>query len=334
MTDRRLSPKISVAMAAYNGEKFVGEQLDSIFAQSLLPDEIVICDDASSDATVEKLLAYQRQYPDRIRVYQNEQNLGYAHNFEKAISLCLGEIIVLCDQDDVWFPCKLERINAIFESDPGCGFVFSDAEVTNETLQPKGYNVYARYIRPDLREGKILPCFIHKIYLLGCTAAFRSEYRPYLLPLHTNIWGHDHWIAFIMAVVSRLHMIDEPLMYYRRHSTNAGNSRSWNRNLAVIAKQMYNGLSVETYVRERQLWKDMLQQLLSVKQAGALEQSRAALEAGIAAVEARIDFADKRLLMKRRSRLVRLPMALRLLVKGEYGRYMRGYRTFVKDLIA
>src|SRR4051794_22329155 len=107
-------PSISVALATYNGMKYVSQQIESIMAQSYLPDEIIVCDDASSDATVEQLHLNQQQFPDRLRIYRNDVNLGYALNFEKAISLCKGEIIVPCDQDDSWLSYKLERIVGVF----------------------------------------------------------------------------------------------------------------------------------------------------------------------------------------------------------------------------
>ena len=323
---------LSVALTTYNGERFIEQQLDSIFAQTRLPDEIVICDDHPSDATVEKLAAYQQKYPNVVKLHQNERNLGFIRNFEKAVSLCSGDIIVLCDQDDVWFPYKLERILDVFAREPACGFVFSDAVVTNELLEPKGYNVYDRYVKPDLRPGKTLPDLIHKIDLLGCTSAFRAEYRPYLMPF-SDVWGHDHWIVLIMAIISQICMIDMPLLYYRRHSSNIGNPAAWRMNIREIVRQKYVGLLARTYERDCRRWRDVYQHLLKLRTVVNPLFSTTKLEEGIAAVKARLDFAENRLAVKNRSRLIRLPLALHLLKNGDYTRYMRGRRTLLKDLI-
>src|SRR5690242_1846918 len=100
--------RISVAMCTFNGARFLPEQLESITAQTRLPDELVICDDRSADESLEIIRAFLDRPPFTVRLEINERNLGSTKNFEKAIGLCQGEIIALADQDDVWFPQKLE----------------------------------------------------------------------------------------------------------------------------------------------------------------------------------------------------------------------------------
>src|SRR5574344_2136916 len=98
---------ISLALPTYNGEKYLREQLDSIFNQTMVPEEIVVVDDRSTDSTIQILEEYKQKYG--LKYYINEQNLGYNKNFEKAITLCQGDYIALCDQDDVWLPEKIEK---------------------------------------------------------------------------------------------------------------------------------------------------------------------------------------------------------------------------------
>ena len=98
---------ISIAMATYNGEKYLAEQLDSILAQTVQDFELIVCDDCSSDSTAEILSRYAEK-DSRIKIFVNEKNLGFVKNFEKAVSLCSGEYIALSDQDDVWFAGHLE----------------------------------------------------------------------------------------------------------------------------------------------------------------------------------------------------------------------------------
>ena len=96
---------VSIAMATYNGEKYLKEQLDSIYAQTYKDIEVIVCDDCSSDKTVEILDEYKEKYG--LKYYINEKNLGFKKNFEKAISLCSGDFIALADQDDIWIENKI-----------------------------------------------------------------------------------------------------------------------------------------------------------------------------------------------------------------------------------
>ena len=97
---------ISIALPTYNGEKYIREQLDSIYNQTLVPDEVVVVDDCSTDNTVNILEEYSQRYG--LKYFVNDSNIGYNKNFEKAIRLCAGDYIALSDQDDVWFPTKIQ----------------------------------------------------------------------------------------------------------------------------------------------------------------------------------------------------------------------------------
>ena len=100
---------IAVVIATYNGELFLREQLDSVLAQTLMPTEIIIQDDNSSDGTWALLQEYQQRYPNLIRLYKNEKELGAHMNFERAFQYVTADYIAPCDQDDIWRPEKLER---------------------------------------------------------------------------------------------------------------------------------------------------------------------------------------------------------------------------------
>ena len=107
---------ISIAMTTYNGAQFVQAQLRSILEQTRQPDEIIICDDGSRDDTVNIIRhVMETSGTDRIRLVENEENLGYIRNFYKAISLTKGDYIFLADQDDIWHREKLEKSLAIME---------------------------------------------------------------------------------------------------------------------------------------------------------------------------------------------------------------------------
>ena len=135
----------SVAMATYKGAKYVLEQLRSIEAQTVLPDEVVICDDVSPDDTVAVIQEYSKTSKLNIRLYQNEKNLGFRKNFEKAISLCACDVVFLCDQDDVWVNTKVERVLQEFSADPQRVYAFTDAYVTDADLKVPNDSIWSIY---------------------------------------------------------------------------------------------------------------------------------------------------------------------------------------------
>jgi len=325
---------VSVAMATYNGAKYVRDQIRSIVTQTHLPDEIVICDDASTDLTMEYLYAIQQEFPSLVRIYHNEENRGYSRNFEKVVSLCRGELIFLSDQDDSWFPQKLERIVNVFGRNPQCGLVFSDAELADHALNPKGYTVYSHYRKPDLCSTQVVPNFLREIRVLGCTSAFRARYLPYLLPI-SSLWGHDHWIAFILSAISQLEMVDEPLMLYRRHDQNVGNALAWEQNIFTRVRRRVQNLSLEREMCQHiyEGWEAMLDQLRRVQEMNAKEIHSAALERAIVMVEAKSAFSRHRWMMATKPRLFRIAPAFHLYKSGDYERYSAGSHTIIRDLL-
>jgi glycosyltransferase involved in cell wall biosynthesis len=130
--------QISVALCTYNGERFLARQLASIQQQTRTPDELVVCDDCSTDSTIEILKDFAASAGFPVRIIRNEQNLGFVANFEQAIRLCQGDLIALCDQDDIWYPTRLERSQQEFAAHPEAGLVFSDADVMDDRDQLTG----------------------------------------------------------------------------------------------------------------------------------------------------------------------------------------------------
>jgi len=130
--------KVSIAIATYNGAKYLKEQLDSIYTQTLLPFEVIVCDDGSIDETIKILEEFKELKG--LKYFINPIKLGFFRNFEKAITLCAGDLIALSDQDDYWLPNKLERlVNEIGASDLIC----SDAiliDANNNIIQESYFN--------------------------------------------------------------------------------------------------------------------------------------------------------------------------------------------------
>lgn len=326
--------RVSVVLCCYNGSEFVEAQVESVLNQSQPPDELMICDDASTDGTLDLIRRIAKQWSGTIRFIQNKRTVGFVKNFEKGITQASGDIVFLSDQDDVWLPSRLEKINEVFLKLPEHGMVFSDATVVNNRLRPLGYTLYSRHVKPDLRDGRVLSSFIRKIDINGCTIAFRTKFRKYFLPFPGQFWGHDHWITFIMGVISKIYMLDEPLMLYRRHSVSMGNDPNLERRYLRIVRHVHNNLSKNAYQGDYDKWMVMQKHLESLRGKGDIHFCETVLEDGIAQTVDRVTLAERRLHLRGKGRLFRVLPSLRLLLEGEYNKHQRGLRTFLKDLVA
>lgn len=216
--------KISVALCTYNGARFLSEQLESFLAQTRLPDELVIGDDCSTDETAALVEEFAETAPFPVRLEINPKNLGSTKNFERTILRCSGDLIFLSDQDDVWLPEKIERIEAEFEKKTETALVFSDAELVDENLRPLGENLwdftFPKEMRKIARNGNTLEVLIRQGTVTGATMAFRSGFRELFAPIPTDVPNliHDEWISLVIASQSKIAFVEEPLIKYRQHA--------------------------------------------------------------------------------------------------------------------
>ncbi len=159
-------------------------------------------------------------YP--VRIFENERNLGVAANFERAIRLCDGDLIALSDQDDIWYPHRLERSEQEFIAHPHAGLVFSDADLVDDHDQLTGHTLWQRLgfagrCKRDLLSGQYVVLAKHR-FVTGATVMFRATLRDRCLPIGAG-WIHDEWIAMIAAAFADLRPIDQPLIRYRIHGS-------------------------------------------------------------------------------------------------------------------
>lgn len=143
--EKSLDLSFSVAMCTFNGARFLGAQLASIAAQDRPPDELVVCDDGSSDGSIEIVIQFARRSKFPVRLVVNDTNLGSTKNFEKAISLCRGAIVALADQDDVWYQHKLGRIEKAFLRSSETVLAFSDADLIDEESHSLGARLWPTF---------------------------------------------------------------------------------------------------------------------------------------------------------------------------------------------
>ena len=215
--------RISIVMCTYNGALYIREQLRSIAWQTVLPWELVICDDGSSDATLQLLEAFAETANFPVRIFRNERNLGFIKNFEQAIQLCEGDLIALCDQDDVWAPRKLEQTTAVFAIDPEMGGVFCDADLITTAPPGRPRSLWQCFLfnaeqQTMLNQGKSLEVLLRRNVVTGMTLVFRSNLRQQILPIPST-WEHDAWIAVMLSLHAKLGSCDERLVQYRIHET-------------------------------------------------------------------------------------------------------------------
>jgi glycosyltransferase involved in cell wall biosynthesis len=211
------SREISIALATYNGGEFIEELLESLVRQRLRPHELVVTDDGSTDRTLEILEAFRARAPFAVRIYQNEQRLGFSENFMKAASLTEGDWIAFCDQDDVWLPHKLERLSAERALVLSHGFWVTDAQLR---LRKR------RVARGIARGGWYGFTLLFARELLK----FPWEKRPKTFTGEGPMY-HDEWVVFLGMSLKSFKVVPEPLVLYRQHGKNTSGFQelTWNR---------------------------------------------------------------------------------------------------------
>lgn len=222
MSQPRNRLTISIAMCTYNGVRYLPEQLTSFSEQHRLPDELVICDDGSSDGTLNLLREFARTAAFPVFIHENAQNLGYSRNFTQTVNLCTGDVIALSDQDDVWYPSKLARLEELFLEHPEAGGIFSDGDLidTSSTGMPGdlwGSFSFDSGSQRLMADGDAVKVLLRRNVVTGMAFAFRSSWRQALqrMPSH---WPHDFWLALMIAAESRLLPCPERLVAYRVHT--------------------------------------------------------------------------------------------------------------------
>lgn len=199
-------------MCTYNGERFLAQQLDSIINQTYTNIEIVICDDGSTDKTIQMIQEYQKKFAS-IKLYQNKTNLGFVQNFAKAISLTTGDYVATSDQDDIWLENKLEVFVKEIKDNV---LIYSDAVLIDS--QNKKQNKYLNYPKRYLVSGEnCSSMFLFHNCISGNTMMFESGLKKHILPIPKGVEFHDKYIAFVASCVGSISYTKENYVYYRRH---------------------------------------------------------------------------------------------------------------------
>lgn len=324
---RRTATDISVALCTYNGAAFIEQQLESILAQTLLPTEIVLSDDGSTDQTLviaRRVLAANRMADLGISasVTSRRAALGVSANFESALARCTRDFIALCDQDDVWHPDKLARLRAAFDA-PDVLIAHSDARMVDGSGDPLPHSLFdsLRVSRTEFRgeaRASGFTTLMRRNLVTGATAMVRRSVFECARPF-SGEWVHDYWLTIVASLQGRIVALHEPLIDYRQHGGNQiGASRVTLSSARVLIKQPLRARHESAVARFSELVRRVDDGSIPISAANrqvldnklAFEKRRAAFPVG---------------------RKARLTHTLRELLRGQYHRYGRGMIDFVRD---
>ena len=322
--------KISIAMAAYNGEKYLKEQLESYCKQTILPDELVVVDDSSTDSTPKILKSFKEKAPFKVIIITNEKNIGSTKSFEKAIKATSGNWICLSDQDDVWKENKIEEyIKVINSSDKNIGLIYSDYEVVDENLKSIS-NINSKNI-PDYKNPKIETeeasiFLLNHFVLSGCTMILKREAVFQTFPFSTKI--HDNWLAWAISINYKLKFINQKLHLYRQHKNQQiglGLIKKEKKVKSFFQKNIYDSKKIEQKRKSRM--KSLIENMIFYKAANDYLNKFHINNELSKIVKKGLKFYGDRLKAAGKYRLKRLMMLLPLFIKGYY-KYYESPKTF------
>ena len=317
---------VSVAMCTYNGAKFIQEQLNSIARQTRKPDELIICDDASDDETVVLLYTFAELSDIKTHIYINKTNMGYTRNFEQALGLCSGDLVFIADQDDIWYPEKVETVCGIFMSHPDILGVTHEGRLVDTSGR-----WYGTYKNKQIASGYGRN---HRA-ITGALSCIKKSALKYLIPF-PPVTGHDTWLSYFFSCFPKLWFFsDICLEDIRRHDNNTSewvvNSfRPVNRidvfrlQLSTdIANDYSDRLTMNQSLMER--LKKYFQELDTLSQKN-VNKCIIKLDAEYHAIVRRQAIASES------NRLIRWYRACQLLTTGGYT-YFNHWRSFFRDII-
>lgn len=320
---------LSVALCTRNGTRFVEEQVRSILTQSIVPREIVVGDDASTDdtiavieATVASVRAEKPMVTTELRVLRHSSPLGVTRNFEVTITACTSSIVALCDQDDVWLPGRIERLLPVF-GDSSVALVHTDAWLVDAEGRDAGSGLLAAleasvHERSALMSGDAFGVLLRRNLVTGATVLLRRSAAEEAMPFPAS-WLHDEWLAAVAAANGALRLVDEPWLHYRQHDGNAvgASAPDWSRRWAKL--------------REPRLPRAARLVARSAELVAYLERTGRS-DAVLEVARAKLAHERWRATLPR-WRALRVPRIIAGAIAGRYARFNRGAIDVLRDLV-
>ena len=319
--------RVAVALATFNGARFIDTQLRSIFDQTRLPDEIVISDDGSTDDTLKIARSFRQEAKRKgiaLSVVSRKGAPGVAANFSHAVAKTTAELIALADQDDVWLPSKIESLATLLESDDSLVMVHSDAELVDEVGQPIGLGVLESLRitggeKHNLMTGHGIRALTRRNLVTGSTSMIRRELVAKAGAIPEG-WLHDEWWALVAAQTDGLLLDSRVFQSYRQHSDNqVGATQSgWARLMERFGEP-------QSVFRERhRVRHEGLRHFLSSASWSGTPEARKLLEGRLHHYSWQATLPAVR--------MARIISILGAFARGDYAKYRRGAFDAMRDL--
>lgn len=221
--------KISIVMATYNGAQYLSEQLSSFSRQTILPNELIIVDDCSSDNTRNIILEYSASAPFDVKTIFNKRNIGSTKSFEKALTMASCDVIFFSDQDDIWQNNKIDIFLKQFERYEDAGLIASNAFIVDKNIDIIG-DLWSQIglnteIQSELTSRLAFRRLLRAGYITGMSSAIRKDLIRQVLPIGGE-WVHDRWISLICAACSSIRLTTLKTAFYRQHENQQIGARS------------------------------------------------------------------------------------------------------------
>lgn len=224
---------VDILLATYNGEKYLKEQIDSLLSQTYQDFKILVRDDNSKDSTINIIQEYEKAYPEKIKLIQDDfGNLGSSKSFMKLLECSDSEYIMFCDQDDVWMPNKIElSLQKMIELENESKIdipllVFTDLHVVDESLKiiENSFWKYQKLIPKTAKDWKKL---VAQNVITGCTIMMNKKAKEVSLPFVLDMMIHDQWIGVNVAKYGKIEYIDKQTIFYRQHGNNVAGAHNY-----------------------------------------------------------------------------------------------------------
>lgn len=312
--------KVDVVLCTFNGERFLAAQLESIERQTRRPDRVLVFDDGSTDGTLRVLEAFAPRLP--LMVSTNSVRLGPSGNFSQALGHAHGDIVFLCDQDDLWRPRKVQAVLDVFDSRPGALLVCGEAGLIDAEGRPLSGSLLQRLGARSalhLPAARFLELLLRRNVVTGATSAVRRSLLDVALPVPAGYW-HDEWLALVAAACDGVAWVDGILTDYRLHGGNAAGVDD----VGALALARSLGVDARSFQRGKALKLARLAGVVRTLDGLALPSHVATIEAAAAHWQAR---AERPAWGQGRLAAIRSASS-----RGEYRRFAAGWRSALKDL--
>lgn len=319
--------RICVVMATYEGARYLEEQLNSLASQSRLPDELLVTDDGSRDATCELVRTFAAAAPFKVRLLEHGDNVGYCRNFERGLEAADADLVALADQDDYWLPGKLAEVEQAFRRSANAQLLLNDAELADDVLRPAGLGLMAQIAGSGGSEQE---------FVTGCCMTVRRPLLELALPIPRAFEAHDQWLELLARRCGVKEVLASKLQLYRRHGNTTSNwlptrlepARRRDRVAETLAEDPTTFLAA----REAKL------AALAARLRERRDALTAVLSAGCSSEELLGEIAREADAVQRRQSLRqqrgprRLLAAVAMLLGGGY-RYFSGVGSFIRDVL-